>query len=141
MISSRTLRALPDTGVDLSKGLLFGEITQVTTPVVENKDTQILFNKKHYGWRYDGKEFSEDESGIEDPLGVHWMEELRDDEERPYTENYVEVGHCPYGQIGDALLVNGVVLEIKDVYLELSEDKDCSPAHWVWVMKIALIET
>ena len=140
MIKPRDLRTLPDTGADLSKGLVIGKTTRINMPLVESKETAILFDKKYHGWRYDGKDFYEDEPCVPNPRGEHYMEELRDDVDNPYMENYVAIGHCPYGLVGDALLVNGVAVEITDVELEEVTEKGVQTG-WQWGIDVKLIES
>ena len=73
--------------------------------VIENTiETQILFKG---AWRYDGRDFLDNDDCIPHPKGAHYMErlDLSEDEEHQYTEDYRCVGHCPLGVIGDRLWV------------------------------------
>ena len=109
-----------------------GTLTKITMPILDDRNTRILFDKTHFGWRYDGKSWDEETMNNFDPKGEHYMEKLRDDEENPYTEHYVSIGHCTHGIVGDALLVNNVAVEIKDTWVEQEEDSGI----WLWALHV-----
>ena len=140
MSMERTLRTLPDTGLNLKESLLAGTCTNISVPLIESDDTKLIFDSKAYGWRYDGKDHYEDKLCVENPRGEHYVEELRDDFENnnEYTENYQSIGHCPHGLVGDALLIDGVAVELTDVYV-VEDEQTCQVRDWKWLLEFKLI--
>lgn len=84
--------------------VLAGDKAQHRVIIKNTVETQILFNGD---WRYDGRDFLDNDDCIPHPKGAHYMErlDLSEDEEHQYTEDYRCVGHCPLGVIGDRLWV------------------------------------
>ncbi|PLT21111.1 hypothetical protein [Psychrobacter sp. MES7-P7E] len=94
--------------------VLAGDKTQHRVIIENTKDTQCLFSGD---WRYDGRDFLDDDGCTPDPKGAHYVERLEpsEGEERQYTEDYRCIGHCPLGNIGDRLWVQEPTLAIEDV--------------------------
>ena len=84
--------------------VLAGDKTQHRVVIENTKDTQCLFSRD---WRYDGRDFLDDDGCTPDPKGAHYVERLEpsEGEENQYTEDYHCIGQCPFGAIGDRLWV------------------------------------
>lgn len=84
--------------------VLAGDKTQHRIIIENTKDTQCLFSRD---WRYDGRDFLDDDGCTPDPKGAHYVERLEpsEGEENQYTEDYHCIGQCPFGAIGDRLWV------------------------------------
>ena len=80
--------------------VLAGDKTQHRVIIENTEATQCLFNGD---WRYDGRDFLDNDDCIPDPKGAHYIERLNQD--GLPTENYRCIGHCPFGAIGDRLWV------------------------------------
>ena len=77
-----------------------GDKTQHRVIIENTESTQCLFNGD---WRYDGRDFLDNDGCIPDPKGAHYIERLNQD--GLPTEDYRCIGHCPFGAIGDRLWV------------------------------------
>lgn len=80
--------------------VLAGDKTQHRVIIENTESTQCLFNGD---WRYDGRDFLDNDGYIPDPKGAHYIERLNQD--GLPTEDYRCIGHCPFGAIGDRLWV------------------------------------
>lgn len=87
--------------------VLAGDKTQHRVVIENTKDTQCLFSRD---WRYDGRDFLDDDGCTPDPKGAHYVERLEpsEGEENQYTEDYHCIGQCPFGVVGDRLWVKEV---------------------------------
>lgn len=113
----------------------------VLIPVANEGRTTILYDKKYFGWRYDGQDIDDETHSLK-PRSPHYVEELCSidntliNHNEGYTENYHCVGHCPYGKVGDALSIDGALVDITAVDLvEPSIEGDA----WHWALTIKLI--
>ena len=80
--------------------VLAGDKTQHRVVIENTESTQCLFNGD---WRYDGRDFLDNDGCIPDPKGAHYIERLNQD--GLPTEDYRCIGYCPFGAIGDRLWV------------------------------------
>jgi len=80
--------------------VLAGDKTQHRVIIENTEAAQYLFNGD---WRYDGRDFLNNDDCIPDPKGAHYIERLNQD--GLSTEDYRCIGHCPFGAIGDRLWV------------------------------------
>lgn len=139
--TTTTLRRLKhDISANTQAALDAGHITSFDIAINESSDTAILFSDKYYGWRYDGQEFDEDNDNFPDPRGEHYMEELlhaADDQGGEYSENYVSIGHCPHAMVGDALLLNGTLVEV--LAIDVTEDPRQPLSVWLWNIQVQRI--
>lgn len=90
--------------------VLAGDKTQHRVVIENTESTQCLFNGD---WRYDGRDFLDNDGCIPDPKGAHYIERLNRD--GLPTEDYRCIGHCPFGAIGDRLWVQEPTLAIEDI--------------------------
>lgn len=97
-----------------------GEMSQISIPIANEGRTAILFDEKYFGWRYDGQDIDDETHSLK-PRSPHYVEELCSvdntliNHNEGYTENYHCIGHCPYGKVGDALLIDGIPVRITAV--------------------------
>ncbi len=121
--------------------VLAGDKTQHRVIIENTEATQCLFNGD---WRYDGRDFLDNDGCIPDPKGAHYIERLN--QNGLPTEDYRCIGHCPFGAIGDRLVAKepyygsfnnehiaaysrSVLLEITDIRIERVRDIDAASAE------------
>ena len=118
-----------------------GVCPTVLIPVANEGKTAILFDEKYFGWRYDGQDIGDETHSLK-PRSPHYVEELCSvdntliNHSEGYTENYHCIGHCPYGKVGDALLIDGVLVDI--THVDLLEPEAASNM-WQWALTVELI--
>ena len=109
-----------------------GGIEYLNLPLLKTPETEVLFDSKHYDWRYNGKDTFTEESSDMNPRGEHFFEEM-EDSDHGYTENYQSVGHCPYGSCGDAIYFKGHVLDITGTDVWENMRRGCK-IGWLWTI-------